>query len=118
MLSITWQTCCTAAGTWLQQCKPGSFLIITITRGSFTDTENSATLEPLIDIAESLPGSEGQVARAYYKLATLCSEMGRKVESEEYRRRAIDLRMKLQPEENPALFDEESFNRLCPWMLW
>jgi hypothetical protein len=59
-----------------------------------------------------------QIARASYKLAILYSEMDRKTESNAYRKRAVDMRTKLRPEEDSASFDEEDFMKLCPWMLW
>jgi hypothetical protein len=75
-------------------------------------------LQEAIAISESLPEGEGHLARANYKLSVLCSEMGRLVEGEAYKRRAMELRLKLRPEDGMVPFAEEEYMKLCPWMLW
>jgi hypothetical protein len=75
-------------------------------------------LEELVTIAESLPGGEGQSARANRKLSALYSKLDRNSESKACLQRAIALRAKLRPAEDNDSFEEESFMQLCPWMLW
>ncbi len=72
----------------------------------------------LVMIAESLPEGEGQLARALYKLSVLCGEMDRHADSERYKQRAFEVQAKLRPDQKDTLFDEDSFAKLCPWMLW
>lgn len=74
-------------------------------------------LEELVTIAESLPGGDGQLARANYKLSVLYSGLDRKSESKACQQRAIDLITRLRPTDDMP-FEEGSFNQLCPWMLW
>ncbi|KIW65774.1 hypothetical protein PV04_08001 [Phialophora macrospora] len=75
-------------------------------------------LEERVTIAETLPGGEGQSARANRKLAVLYSKLDRNAESKACLQRAIALRAKLRPTEDNDSFEEESFIQLCPWMLW
>ncbi|KAI1138886.1 hypothetical protein F5Y05DRAFT_354227 [Hypoxylon sp. FL0543] len=75
-------------------------------------------LKQLVDIAESLNEGEGQLARALYKLSILFAAKGMVAESEAYKTRALDIRARLRPEEKGASFEEESFSKLTPWMLW
>ena len=75
-------------------------------------------LKELVMISESLPEGEAQRARANYKLSIILETMGREAESEEYRKKAIDLRAKIRPDDDATASKEESFSELCPWMLW
>ena len=75
-------------------------------------------LKELVMILESLPEGEGQLARASYKMSMVSGEMGRQADSEEYRKKAFDLKAKLGLGDETAISTEESFTRLCPWMLW
>lgn len=77
-------------------------------------------LQELVSIAEGLPGSHShaQLARATYKLAIIYKEIGRKAESEACKGRALDARFICRPNETNPPFVEESFSKLCPWMLW
>jgi hypothetical protein len=75
-------------------------------------------LEEAVAICESLPEGEGHLARANYKLSILCSETGKLGESEAYKQRAMELRLKLHPGAVIVPFAEEEYMKLCPWMLW
>lgn len=72
----------------------------------------------LINVAETLQGAENYLACANYKLSVLYSEMGKQQESEERKSRAIDLKTNIRPRDKDEAFEEESFRRLCLWMLW
>lgn len=75
-------------------------------------------LGQLADIAGSMPEAKGQLARAYFKLATLQHERGRHKESHTCKEMAESLRAELKPEAKGAPFAEEEFMKLCVWMLW
>lgn len=77
-------------------------------------------LNDIVSIAEGLPGGHSYAhrARASYKLSAIYGAIGRKTEGEACKATAIQLRLKLRPEEVEADLGEESFSKLCPWMLW
>ena len=75
-------------------------------------------LQEAVAISESLPGGEGHLARANYKLSVLYFNMGRHAKSEICKQRAQELRLKLRPEDGSVPFVEEKYMELCPWMLW
>jgi tetratricopeptide (TPR) repeat protein len=89
-----------------------------ISTQSHTDLTHRQMLEEAVAICESLPEGEGHLARANYKLSVLCSETGRFAECEAHKRRAMELRLKVRPEEGIVPFAEEEYMKLCPWMLW
>ena len=75
-------------------------------------------LTRLIEIASSLPEGKGQLARAYYKLGALHEEAQRTVEATACFDKASELRAELRPELAGDPITEESFAKLCLWMLW
>jgi hypothetical protein len=75
-------------------------------------------LQQLVTIAETLHEGQGQLARAYYKLAILHEERGLKGDSENYKARAMEIRARFRPTAADAPFSEEEFMKLCLWMLW
>lgn len=77
-------------------------------------------LQDLVSLAESSlgPTGLGQLARGYYRLSILHGLMGDSQRTEECQRRALDLVSKLLPDQEKVLFEEQTFSRLCPWMLW
>ena len=77
-------------------------------------------LNDIVSITEGLSGSHSYThrARASYKLSTIYDTIGRKAEGEACKATAIQLRLKLRPEEVDTELSEESFSKLCPWMLW
>ncbi|KAI1180884.1 hypothetical protein F4777DRAFT_177094 [Nemania sp. FL0916] len=75
-------------------------------------------LRQLVDIAGALNEGEGQRARAFYKLSVLYSEKGVAQEAEECKANAIEIRNRLRPQDENALFNEDSFSILTLWMLW
>ena len=68
--------------------------------------------------AEALREGEGLLARGNYKLAEIYAARGEKAESEIYKTRALELRNRLRPEKKDLPFTEESFDGLCPYMVW
>jgi hypothetical protein len=84
-----------------------------------TEFPFSELLGQLAAIAESLPGAEGQLARACYKLSIIYMDMQREDESQRFRQRALEVRAKLRPQDQhePA-FEESQFSMLNLFMLW
>ncbi|KAJ9137354.1 TPR-like protein [Coniochaeta hoffmannii] len=72
----------------------------------------------LSDIAGSIPGGDGQLARAQFKLSVLYQVAGREQASRTARELAEKSRKELRPELAERPFTEEEFNKLCLWMLW
>ncbi len=79
---------------------------------------NSELLKELVAISETLPDGEGQLARAYYKLSVIYSQNHRQDESTHCKKQAIDLRAKVCQGEKDVAYEEETYKKLCPWMLW
>lgn len=75
-------------------------------------------LKQLVAIAQTLSEGQGQLARAEFKLAVLYEEKGLAAESKLYKVDALRLRNMLHPRLADAPFDEDSFMKLCLWMLW
>ena len=75
-------------------------------------------LNRLIDIASSLPEGKGQLARAYFKVGDIHEEAQRVIEASAYFDKASKLRAELKPELANDSITEESFAKLCLWMLW
>jgi len=71
-----------------------------------------------VGISETLPDGEGQLARAYYKLSVIYRQIHKQDESSYCKKQAIDLRVKICPEEKDVAYEEETYKKLCPWMLW
>lgn len=69
-------------------------------------------------ISQTLGEGEGHLARAEYKLAVLYEEKGMRAESAHCRAEALELRKKLRPQDENKPFEENSFMKLCLWMLW
>jgi hypothetical protein len=84
-----------------------------------TEFTFSELLGRLVAIAESLPGAEGQLARACYKLSIIHADMQRKNESQRFRQRALEVRAKLHPQDqHEPVFEESQFAMLNLFMLW
>lgn len=84
-----------------------------------TEFTFSELLGQLVAIAEGLPGAEGQLARACYKLSVIYADMQRKDESQKFRRKALEVRAKLRPQDQPEpAFEESQFAMLNLFMLW
>ena len=81
-------------------------------------TKSRDLLRQLVAIAETLNEGQGQLARAEYKLAILLEEKGMGADADACKLRALDLRKKLRPQDMDAPFEEDSFMKLCLWMLW
>ncbi|KAI1215007.1 uncharacterized protein F4807DRAFT_466343 [Annulohypoxylon truncatum] len=75
-------------------------------------------LKQLINISESLNEGEGQLARALYKLSIFYAEKGLVEDSETCKKRALEIRGRLRPEDKEAPFEEPYFSKLTLWMLW
>ena len=75
-------------------------------------------LTRLVDIASSLPEGKGQLARAFFKLGTIHEEAQRTIEASTCVDRASRLRAELRPELADDSLTEDSFAKLCLWMLW
>jgi len=75
-------------------------------------------LQQLVDIASSIPEGKGQLARAYYKLSILHTERGREVESATYKTQAEATLGEIRPDLRDEPFEEQTFMKLCLWMLW
>ena len=74
----------------------------------------SELLMQLVAISETLPGAEGQLARAYYKLSVIYDDMERPDESKKYREQAVEVRGRMRPAEEDAPFEEQAFaTRSC-----
>jgi hypothetical protein len=78
----------------------------------------SDLLTQLVAISETLPGADGQLARAYYKLSLICADTQRTGESEKYKDQALQVRASLRPTEKDAPFEEQEFAKLNLFMLW
>jgi hypothetical protein len=72
----------------------------------------------LVAISETLPGAEGQLARACYKLSIIYDDTQRPDESQKYREQALKVRGRMRPAEEDAPFEEQAFATLNPFMLW
>ena len=79
---------------------------------------SSDILTQLVAISETLPGAEGQLARAYYKLSIICADTERTSESNKFEEKALQVRARLRPAEKDAPFEEEEFAKLNLFMLW
>lgn len=84
----------------------------------------SQLLSECVTISEILPECEGRrhLAQAKYKLSSLFDAVQKEKESNECRQQALDLKEKIRSVE-PDLVKEgeteqETFERLTPWMLW
>ncbi|KAF2477128.1 TPR-like protein [Lindgomyces ingoldianus] len=75
-------------------------------------------LGQLVDISSSIPEGQGQLARAYFKLAVIHKERDRSEQSRTYRQKAEAIRADIRPDLCNAPFDETEFMKLCLWMLW
>jgi len=75
-------------------------------------------LNNLVDIGTSIPEGKGQVARAYFRLSRLYAERGKGAECTACVELAKQFRAEAKPELCEAPFEEETFSRLCLWMLW
>ncbi|KAI9708927.1 MAG: hypothetical protein M1820_003621 [Bogoriella megaspora] len=75
-------------------------------------------LNQLAAIAETLPGGEGQLARANYKLSVLYDQRGDSNQSHTYKEQALEARARFRPQAKDAPFEEDEFSKLCLWMLW
>ena len=62
-----------------------------------TECPNSELLRQLVSIAGSLPGAEGQLARAYYKLSSIYAHMQRNNETQRFRRKAMEVKANRRP---------------------
>lgn len=69
-------------------------------------------------ISQALSEGEGQLARAQYKLSVLYKEKGMVAESDQCKADALRLWKKLRFQDTDVPFEEDSFMKLCPWMLW
>jgi hypothetical protein len=78
----------------------------------------SELLMQLVAISETLPGAEGQLARAYYKLSVICDDTQRPGESKKYREQALEVGARMRPAEKDVPFEEQTFANLNPFMLW
>ena len=72
----------------------------------------------LVDIASSIPEGKGQLARAYFKLSTLHAGRGREDESATYKAQAEATLAEIRPDLRDDPFEEQTFMKLCLWMLW
>lgn len=84
---------------------------------------SSQLLSECVTISEILPESEGQrhLAKAKYKLSILYDVSCKRTESIESRQHAFDLKANLQSPGTAIteeMSEQESFERLTPWMLW
>lgn len=77
-------------------------------------------LQDLVSIMEEFDSAngQGQLARAYYKLAVLYGHLGDHRKSEDHKDKALDLARKLSSSAQDIEFEESTFAKLCPWMLW
>ena len=71
-----------------------------------------------MSISEPLFESEGQRARALYKLSVIHAERGMLSPSEAFREEALKLRAKLTPELNDKPLEKAQVPKLYLWMLW
>lgn len=78
----------------------------------------SDLLTQLVAISETLPGADGQLARAYYKLSIISTDTQRTGESEKYKEQALRVRASIHLTEKDAPFEEQEFAKLTPFMLW
>jgi hypothetical protein len=78
----------------------------------------SGLLMQLVAISETLPGADGQLARAYYKLSIICEDTQRTDESKMHKEQALHVRARLRPTEKDAPFEEQEFAKLNLFMLW
>lgn len=110
------RTYCAKKAMKLPQCKlPPSRLPMDASKLS---QDISEFLKQLIAISQTLSEGEGQLARAEFKLAMLYREKGMITESDQCKVEALRLRKKLRPQEDNEPFEEDSFMKLCLWMLW
>lgn len=75
-------------------------------------------LKQLVEVSQALSEGEGQLARAWYKLAVLYEKKGMLAESDQCKADALRLRNKLRVQDADMPFEEDSFMKLCLWMLW
>ena len=75
-------------------------------------------LRELVIIAESLSEGRGYLARAYFKLSRLYSDMQKPQQATDCLHKAYELRREICPADDKASLTEADFSALCPWMLW
>lgn len=77
-------------------------------------------LNELVQIAQSLPQAQGQLARAHYRLAIINKERADDAAYEHHKELALQIRAALRPEDKQAdpAFEEALFQELCLWLLW
>lgn len=75
-------------------------------------------MQQLVDIAGSIPEGKGQLACAEFKLSTLYAEKGREDESATCKAQAESTLAEIRPDLRDAPFEEQTFIKLCLWMLW
>lgn len=79
-----------------------------------------SVLQELVSITEGFVSTsgQGQLARAYHRLAVLYDRLEDKTKSETYKEKALTVARKLSPETHEIDPEEIDFAKFCPWMLW
>jgi tetratricopeptide (TPR) repeat protein len=79
-----------------------------------------SVLQELVSITEGFVSvsGQGQLARAYHRLAVLYGRLDDNTKSETYKEKALTLARKLSPDTHEVDPEEMIFAKFCPWMLW
>jgi hypothetical protein len=78
----------------------------------------SQLLNKVVDISEGLPGAEGHLARAFFKLSIVAADMQKDDESLNFKKKALEIRTRVCGTSIDAPFEESEFAKLNLFMLW